>query len=113
MTSIESIIREHHADDDSLSLQEQALISLRADQIIVERIADPTYFADLMSGIEPTTYWPDLQRAVVNVMRSSLDRTTTVAITTAVYLIACIVQAEAESVWRDEAEALAQKEVIE
>ena len=95
-----------------IAAEQQALIELRAGQLLAERLSDPAMFADLMCGIEPTTYYPHLQRAVLNLDRACKGEGIAMdAVLSALHQIQKIVRAEAKEVWSAECEAIAEMEI--
>lgn len=105
-----------HAVDDRQypTPAEERAIEVRTAELIAERLADAAQFADLMSGIEPTSIYPHLQRALLELDRACRgDSIARDAVLSAVSRIQRIVKAEAQSSWSDEAEALAEQEILE
>lgn len=104
-----------HADDrrENFSPDELARIDRHVRELIAERLADPAQFADLMTGIEPTAYYPMLQRIVLNVMRPKLGPIEIEAITIAACQLAGLLRGEAKLAWGDECTERAELEVSE
>ena len=106
-----------HGDEDqtALTAEQSALISMRADEIIAERLADPTHFRDLMSGIDSDDYGPQLCRALRHLDAACQGRGDVIsrdAVLTALSQIQRIVKDEARRIWLDEAVEQAEREVI-
>lgn len=104
-----------HGDEDLIFLtpsQERA-IECRVLELRDERLYDDqVQFDDLLAGIDPADYQPQLQRALRNLDRAcngepiALD-----AITAALSQIQEMLKAEADRVWMDELRTLAEREV--
>lgn len=104
-----------HGDEDQYftTAHEQALIETIADQKLAARLYnDSEQFDDLLSGIDPSDYQPQLQRALRELDRackgSEISRD---AVLTALSQIQSMFKAEADRVWMDELRTLAEREV--
>ena len=97
-----------HGDDDWPTPADEARIERRAQELLTERLyGDPAQFDDLMAGIEPCDYLPQVQRMIANLRAPNFERIGVDAITTSLYQIDRIVRAEAGRVWLDELRTLA------
>lgn len=95
-----------------LTPAEQRAIAARADQIIAERLTEGPRFRDLMSGIEPEGYEPYLHRSLMHLDNARAgDPIATRWVLAALWKIQNVVKAAAELDWREEAEALAEREL--
>lgn len=106
--------RNDRAEDDGQEITpgERVAIEVRTYELIAERLADATQFADLMSGIEPTMeLYPHLQRIVANMMRGDWNAITVDAVVAACRNITRRIEQEANEVWGAECEAIATMEV--
>lgn len=104
-----------HGDEDMVFLTpaEERAIERRALELRDERLYDDqVQFDDLMAGIDPADYQPQLQRALRNLDQACKgDKIALDAITTALSQIQSMFKAEADRVWMDELRTLAEREV--
>ena len=96
-----------------LSDRQESEIEDRAGALLEERLyTDQVQFDDLMAGIDPADYQPQLQRALRNLDRACDGELIALkAITTALSQIQCLFKREADRVWMDELRTLAEDEV--
>ena len=96
-----------------LSDRQESEIEDRAGALLEERLyTDQVQFDDLMAGIDPADYQPQLQRALRNLDRACYGELIALkAITTALSQIQCLFKREADRVWMDELRTLAEDEV--
>ena len=105
-----------HGDEDAYwpTAAEEALIEQLADQKLTARLYDDAeQFNDLLAGIEPSDYEPQLQRALRNLDRACKgDRASIDAVLTAVSQIQRTFKNEAERVWLDDIKDEAAGEIL-
>lgn len=95
-----------------LTPSEQRAIAARADEIITERLAEGPRFRDLMDAIDPDGYEMYLHRALMHMDNARAgDPIATRWVLASLWKIQNVVKAAAECDWRDEAEAIAEREL--
>jgi len=106
-----------HGDEDMVFLThgEERAIERRALELRDERLYDDqVQFDDLLAGIDPADYQPQLQRALRNLDKACAGELIAIqAITTALTQIQCLIKREADRVWMDELRGQAQGEICE
>lgn len=95
------------------TMAEQQRREQRAAEILQERLGDEDRFQDLMSGIDSSIVYSHLFRALQKLDRAIYGHQPDVqAVLYNLSRIQTIVDLEAQSVWRDECEALAVMEAV-
>ena len=95
------------------TMAEQQRRQSRAAEILQERLGDEDRFQDLMSGIDSSIVYSHLFRALQRLDRAIYGHQPDVqAVLYNLSRIQTIVDLEAQSVWRDECEALAVMEAV-
>ena len=95
------------------TMAEQQRRTDRAKEIVEERFADESRFADLMDGIDNTAINPHLHRALLRLDRACFGHQADIeAVLRELSQIQRVVRSEMGVCWTDEAEQLAAMEVL-
>ena len=97
----------------SLTRSKELQIATRADELIAERLAEGPRFHDLMECIDPAELNPYLHIAMMNDSNAYPgDPVAAARLVTAMHQFFNVVRAEAKTIWGDECEALAERELL-
>jgi hypothetical protein len=96
------------------SIEEEAFIAHRSDELLKERLNDRALFHDLMAGIDATEIEPHMIRAVLNLDAACKgNQDAYFGITAALAIIQRTLRQEARTVWADECRAEAERQLGE